>query len=96
MSGIQLSTDLVSDIKAVFVRHDPESENDMLFMQYLSAVTGYVLAHQTHPGLDKRGLLNDLNVFSGQVLSQMEEDLQQQSSNSQPHQEEAFGIWKPE
>jgi hypothetical protein len=100
MSGIQLSSDLVSDIKAVFLKHDPETENDMLFMQYLAAVTGYVLAHQTHPELDRRELLNDLHVFSGQVLDQMKidlqgQDLQNQDLGQQPRQEDAFGIWKP-
>jgi len=96
MSGIQLSSDLVSDIKTVIVQHDPQAENDMFFMQYLTAVTGYVLAHQANPGLDKRELLNDLHVFSGQVLDQMEMDIQQQDTRQQPQQEDAFGIWKPE
>jgi len=91
MSGIQLSSDLVSDVRDVLIKHDPETENDMFYMQYLTAITGYVLAHQTNPGMDKRGLLNDLHVFSGQVLDQMESDLRQQ-----PQQEDAFGIWKPE
>jgi len=96
MSGIQLSSDLVSDIKTVIVKHDAQAENDMFFMQYLTAVTGYVLAHQSSPGLDKRELLNDLHVFSGQVLDQMEMDIQQQDTRQQPQQEDAFGIWKPE
>lgn len=106
MSGIQLSSDLISEIRVALVKHDPEAENDMFFMQYLAAMTGYVLAHQTNSGLDKRGLLNDLHVFSGEVLDQMEIDLQKQDSqkqdlNQQPQQgaarqEEAFGIWKPE
>ncbi len=90
MSGIQLSSELVSDLKSVMVKHDPETDNDLLFMQYLSAVTGYVLAHQTQPGFDKQGFLGDISSFTGQVLSQMEQDMQT------PQQEEAFGIWKPE
>ncbi len=90
MSGIQLSSELVSDLKSVMVKHDPETDNDLLFMQYLSAVTGYVLAHQTQPGFDKQGFLGDVSTFTGQVLSQMEQDMQA------PELEEAFGIWKPE
>lgn len=88
--GIQLSSELVSDVKDVLVRHDAASENDMFFMQYLTAISGYVLAHQANPALDKKGFLNDLHVFAGQVLDQMEHDMQQQ-----PSPEEAFGIWKP-
>lgn len=94
MSGIQLSSELVSDIKSVLVEHDVAAENDMFFMQYLTAITGYVLAHQANPGLDKRGLLNDLHAFSGEVLTQMETDLQGQEAASQ--NQDAFGIWKPE
>lgn len=91
MSGIQLSSELVSELKSVVVKHDPETDNDLLFMQYLSAVTGYVLAHQTQPGFDKQGFLGDISSFTGQVLSQMEQDMQPAQQ-----QEEAFGIWKPE
>ena len=106
MSGIQLSSELISDIKGALVKHDPETESDMLFMQYLSAMTGYVLAHQPHPGLDKRDLLSKLHLFSEEVLDQMEndlqkQDLQNQDLSQQPQQEaapqkDAFGIWKPE
>jgi hypothetical protein len=90
MSGIQLSPELVDNLKSVLVNHDPATENDQLFIQYLSAVTGFVLAHQTQPGLDKRAFLDDVHTFAGQVLAQVESDMQP------PQQEEAFGIWKPE
>ena len=90
MSGIQLSPELVEDIKAVLVKHDPATENDLLLIQYLSAVLGFILAHQTQPGLDKRAFLGDIHTFTGQVLSQVEGDMRQ------PQQEDAFGVWKPE
>jgi len=50
--GIQLSSEMISEIKLVVSRHDPEADNDMVFMQYLTAISGYVLAHQEHAGLD--------------------------------------------
>ena len=59
-------------------------------MQYLSAIIGYVLAHLTNPALNKRGFLNDLSTFMGQVVDQVEADIKPQ----QPSQE-AFGIWRP-
>jgi len=90
MSGIQLSPELVDNLKSVMAKHDPETENDLLFIQYLSAVGGFVLAHQGQPGLDKKAFLDDVRTFTGQVLAQIEEDMQT------PQQEEAFGIWKPE
>jgi len=88
--GIQLSGELISAVKQVLVQHDAAAENDLMTMQYLSAIIGYVLAHQTNPGLDKRGFLDDMTTFMGQVLDQVEADMKPQ----QPSQE-AFGIWKP-
>jgi hypothetical protein len=88
--GIQLSGELITGIKDLLVRHDSAAENDLMTMQYLSAIIGYVLAHQTSPGIDKRAFLSDLNTFMGQVLDQVEADMKPQ----QPSQQ-AFGIWKP-
>ncbi|MGD2159975.1 MAG: hypothetical protein PVG94_02235, partial [Gammaproteobacteria bacterium] len=85
-----LSGELISAVKEALVKHDAAAENDLMTMQYLSAIIGYVLAHQTNPGIDKRGFLNDLATFMGQVLDQVEADMKPQ----QPSQE-AFGIWKP-
>ena len=90
MSGIQLSPELVDDLKSVLVKHDPETENDLLLIQYLSAVSGFVLAHQEQLGLDKKSFLDDVHTFTGQVLAQVESDMQP------PQQKEAFGVWKPE
>ena len=88
--GIQLSGELISGVKDVLVKHDTDADDDLMSMQYLSAIIGYVLAHQTSPGLDKRGFLNDLSTFMGQVLEQVEADMKPQQASQQ-----AFGIWKP-
>ena len=88
--GIQLSGELISGVKDVLVKHDTDADDDLMSMQYLAAIIGYVLAHQTNPGLDKRGFLNDLSTFMGQVLEQVEADMKPQQASQQ-----AFGIWKP-
>jgi len=85
--GIQLSSEMISDIKAVVMKSDPAADNDLYFMQYLSAITGFVLAHQDEPGMDKKSLLDDLSHFTGQVLDQVEQDMKPP--------EDAFGVWKP-
>ncbi len=85
--GIQLSDAMVSELKAVVAKHDSAADNDMYFMQYLSAVTGYVMAHQDQPDLEKKGLVGDLSHFMGQVLDQVEQDMKPP--------EDAFGVWKP-
>lgn len=88
--GIQISGELITDVKDVLVKHDEAAEDDLVTMQYLAAICGYILAHQDKPGLDKHGLLNDITTFMGQVVDQVETDLK-------PHQpaQDAFGIWKP-
>jgi len=88
--GIQLSSELISAVKDALVGHDAAADDDLMTMQYLSAIIGYVLAHQTNPGLDKRGFLNDLSTFMGQALDQVEADMKPQQAS-----QEAFGIWKP-
>lgn len=88
--GIQLSGELINAVKDALVEHDAAAKDDLMTMQYLSAIIGYVLAHQTNPALNKRGFLNDLSTFMGQVLDQVEADMKPQ----QPSQE-AFGIWRP-
>ncbi|VAW50977.1 hypothetical protein MNBD_GAMMA06-980 [hydrothermal vent metagenome] len=85
--GIQLSSEMIADVKAVVMKNDPAADNDLYFMQYLSAITGYVLAHQDQPDLDKKSLLSDLSHFMGQVLNQVEQDMKPA--------EDAFGVWKP-
>ena len=89
MSGIQLAPELIENLKNVVTKHDAAADNDFLFMQYLSAVTGFVLAHQTN--IDKREFLTDINTFTQQVLEQVEAD-----QGAKPAQEDAFGVWKPE
>ena len=90
MSGIQLSNELVTDIKSVMEKHDPSTSDDLMFLQYLSAVSGFVLAHQTQPGMDKKEFMNDLSAFTAQVVDQVSEDM----APKQPA-EDAFGVWKP-
>ncbi|NNL06843.1 MAG: hypothetical protein HKO86_03900 [Gammaproteobacteria bacterium] len=88
--GIQLSGELINAVKESLVKHDAAAEDDLMTMQYLSAIIGYVLAHQTNPALNKRGFLNDLSTFMGQVLDQVESDMRPQQPSL-----EAFGIWRP-
>ncbi len=85
--GIQLSSEMIADVKAVVMKNDPAADNDLYFMQYLSAISGYVLAQQDQPDLDKKSLLGDLSHFMGQVLDQVEQDMKPA--------EDAFGVWKP-
>jgi len=94
MSGIQLSSELVENVISILVEYDDTAQNDLILMQYMSAITAYVLAHQTDPAIDKRALLGDLTAFMNQVLAQVEQDLNVQPAQRAP-EEAASGVWKP-
>ena len=73
--GIQLSSDMVNDLKDTLIQHDASCQDDMIFLQYLAAISSYVLAHQKHPGMDKNAVLSDIGQFMAHVLQQVEADM---------------------
>jgi hypothetical protein len=89
--GIQLSSDMVNDLKDVIIKHDNSANDDLVFMQYMAAVTAFVLAHQNDPAMDKTAVLDDIGQFMAHVLKQVEAD----SAPPKPA-EDAFGIWTPD
>lgn len=89
--GIQLSSDMVNALRETLVKHDPQAQDDMIFMQYMSAIAAFVLAHQTNPAINKQAVLDDIGQFMAHVVKQVEADMQPR----QPA-EEAFGIWTPD
>jgi hypothetical protein len=89
--GIQLSSEMVNDLREQIIKHDASASDDMIFMQYLSAVSAYVLAHQDDSTMDKPAVLNDISSFMGHVLKQVETDMKPPQPAA-----DAFGIWTPE
>ena len=89
--GIQLSSDMINDLKETISRYDPACSDDMVLMQYMAAVTAFILAHQNNPAMDKSQVLTDIGQFMEHVLRQVEADM----APPQPA-EDAFGIWTPE
>ena len=88
--GIQLSSDMINDLREQVIKYDPTASDDIVFIQYMSAVAAFVLAHQTNPAMDKSSVLSEISDFMQHVLKQVEADMQPQ----QPA-EDAFGVWKP-
>ncbi len=89
--GIQLSSDMISELREALVKHDPQAQDDMIFMQYMAAIAAFVLAHQTNPAINKQAVLGDISNFMEHVVKQVEADMRP----PQPA-EEAFGIWTPD
>lgn len=91
MSELNLSHELLENVKNTFSEADPEASDPVVLSQYLAAILGYVIADVTAPEDKLRGLLKQLNEFSIHVF---DEEMQKKASFSPPSQD-AFGIWRP-
>ena len=88
--GIQLSPQLMDDLRAVLVKQDPRTSDDVLAMQYMVAAAGMTLSELNNPQMDKANALNDLAGFMKHVFDYMEDQKPQM-----PPQQDAFGVWTP-
>ncbi|HEC28158.1 MAG TPA: hypothetical protein ENI65_01030 [Gammaproteobacteria bacterium] len=92
MSNIQLSEELLIDIQKTLVTHDPKAQDMGVAVQYLSAITGLLLANfNAYNREQKKELLQQLFGFTENVMNDNDrKNLQNEDSDA------AFGIWKPE
>lgn len=88
--GIQLSPQLMQDLRDAMLKQDPRTSNDVLAMQYLVAAAGMMLSELNNPGMNKQNALEDLAGFMKHVFDYMEAQKPQM-----PPQQDAFGVWKP-
>ena len=89
----QLSEQLLTDVKDALQNHDSRTSDDMITAQYLSALTGFILAHQQMAPPKKREIMEDLNGFARHVLDTVEQQIM--PPPPPPPTQEAFGIWRP-
>ena len=89
--GIQLSPELMAELRAALKKQDPRSEDDIMAMQYLVAAVGMMLSDINDPQLDKKNALNDLSGFMTHVFEYM----MSQKAPVPPPAQDAFGVWKP-
>ena len=90
MSGIQLSSQLIDDMKAAIAKHDASANDNMTAVQYMAAAIGYVISEYPEGQFDKTDVMQQLADFTKYVYDQMEHD-----KMMKPSQEEAFGKWRP-
>jgi hypothetical protein len=91
MADIQLSSELIEDIQNAVARQHPDA-NQGTVMQYLGAVTGYILASQSQMDEQTRNkFLEDLFVFIRHVVA----DVVANQAPQQAATEDAVGIWEP-
>ena len=91
--GIQLSPELMSDLRAALKKQDPRTEDDVMAMQYLVASAGMMLSDVNNPQMDKSQIFDELAGFMKHVFDYMES--QKAPIPPPPAAQEAFGVWKP-
>lgn len=94
MSGIQLSQQLIDSLREAVSRQSPEAaEDDGVLMQYLAAVTGYLLAGQSIDSNSKQAFLDEVVAFLRHVYEDTDRRVQAQR---QAQSASAFGYWTPD
>jgi hypothetical protein len=93
MSGIQLSPELIDNLRQAVSRQAPDAaEDDGVLMQYLVAVTGYMLGGQSIDSQQKRAFLDEMLAFLRHVFEDTDRRVQAQR---QARSADAFGYWTP-
>ncbi|WP_090208702.1 hypothetical protein [Ectothiorhodospira magna] len=92
---LQLSGTLVQQLQDVLASHDPRCGDPLVAVQYMAAVTGYLLACQQVPDDRRQQFLGQLQEFMASVFDDVV--AQQRQVPPEPAQTplEAFGIWRP-
>jgi hypothetical protein len=101
---IQLSEALIAQLIQTIAGHDPRAgEDSVLGLQYLAAVIGYVAGAYPGSAQDRQALLDHLAAFARQVADDRAASQQQAAAqpeapkgHSEPTDDPAVGIWKPE
>ncbi len=92
MADIQLSPQLFEDIQDAVQKQHPDADQ-VVVMQYLGAVMGYLLGSQKNMLPENRdALMDELCAFTRHVYDDVSQSQQQMQ---QPPAGEAFGIWEP-
>jgi len=93
MSSIQLSEELLIDIQKTLTQHDPKAQDLGVAVQYLSAITGLLLANFKSYGTDqKKELLQTLSEFAENVML---DNINEEQNSHNTTNDDALGIWKP-
>lgn len=93
MADIQLSSQLFQDIQQAVQRQDSQADQ-VVVMQYLAAVMGYMAGSQRSMSAAERdALMEELCGFAHHVYDDLSQSQQQQVERPAA---QAFGYWEPE
>ncbi len=87
---LQLSGELIQKVQDLLVETDPKAEQPIVAVQYLSAITGFMVAQMQEPVNERKQYLKQLAEFTESVFTDVESRKQ-----SAPPPQEASGVWRP-
>ena len=103
--GIRLSNDLVKTMIDVIGAHDERAQQDQIVsLQYLVAVAGFMIGHYPGPENEREELLEHLGALMKQVADDSvrtrQQDpsgqIQQPRGKEEPTDDPAMGVWRPD
>jgi len=89
--SLQLSPTLLKDLLAVLQNNDPRAQEPPVAVQYLAAVTGYLVAQIDEPRAERQECLRQLAQFTLSVFEDVAEHAERPSVPAQPDS----GVWRP-
>jgi hypothetical protein len=92
MSQIKLSGELLREIREALHKNDPQAADTGIALQYLAALTGYILGGESAPESQKQGYFEELTTFARHVMDGTIQQVKQREASAQ---ESAFGYWEP-
>lgn len=87
---LQLSGELIQKIQDLLVETDPKAQQPIVAVQYLSAITGFLVAQMPEPVDQRKEYLEQLAQFTESVFVDVESRRQ-----AAPPPQEASGVWRP-
>lgn len=91
MEQLRLSDKLVNDLQAMLMAVDERAKDPFITVQYLAAITGYIVGKQDMPTAQKQEAQEELAAFTKHVMEDIDQTIQRRKQQST----EAFGIWRP-
>ncbi|WP_018949789.1 hypothetical protein [Thioalkalivibrio sp. ALMg11] len=87
---LQLSGELIQKVQDLLVEVDPKAQQPIVAVQYLSAITGFMVAQMPESVNERKEYLKQLSEFAESVFVDVESRKQ-----AAPPPQEASGVWRP-
>ncbi|OOC48252.1 MULTISPECIES: hypothetical protein [Thioalkalivibrio] len=87
---LQLSGELIQKVQDLLTEVDPKAQQPIVAVQYLSAITGFMVAQMPESVNERKEYLKQLSEFTESVFVDVESRKQ-----TAPPPQEASGVWRP-